>query len=154
MQAKRPDKLFTELEKLLLDLHVGIATVESDMADVEHPEFADLQMDEEQHSAVARSIGHAVGADMWSLFEFLGGTKADANDAEKTEAFRVEMLWDDLADIYRDLHHGLKLWEVGTSDAQAEAAWQWRFGFESHWGHHLFRAMLTVHEARYFMHAE
>ena len=59
------------------------------------------------------------------------------------------MLFDDLADIYRDVHHGLALWNASTPDAQAEAAWQWRWNYEHHWGEHLFRAMLTVHEVRY-----
>ena len=62
------------------------------------------------------------------------------------------MFWDDLADIYRDLHNGLVLWNRGRPNAQAQAAWQWRFDYEMHWGEHLFRAMLTVHEIRYTLH--
>jgi len=64
------------------------------------------------------------------------------------------MLFDDLTDIYRELRDGLALWKEATPDAQAEAAWQWRFNYEIHWGEHLFRAMLTVHEIRYQLHYE
>ena len=75
--------------------------------------------------------------------------KPDADETAKRLAFRAGMLWDDLASIYQDLHDGLALWDLGTEDAQAEATWPWRFNYEAHWGEHLFRAMTTVHEARY-----
>lgn len=70
---------------------------------------------------------------------------ADDEDAQ----VRASMLWDDLADIYRDLRHGLDLYALGDSENVAEAVWQWRFGYENHWGTHLFRALMTVHEIRY-----
>ena len=69
-------------------------------------------------------------------------------------AARANCLWDDLAGIYYDLKYGLALWRLGTPDGQAEAAWQWRWNFESHWGNHLFRAMSTVHELRYDLYSD
>jgi hypothetical protein len=42
-------------------------------------------------------------------------------------------LSDDLLDVYRDVRRGLALWESGHG---ADAVWEWRFSFESHWGDH------------------
>ena len=50
-------------------------------------------------------------------------------------------LADDLADIYRDLDYGHKLYEAGE---HAEAAWQWRFSF-NHWGRHAMEGMRAIH---------
>lgn len=41
-------------------------------------------------------------------------------------------LADDLADVWRDLKEGLML----RDQSPESAAWQWRFNFEIHWGHH------------------
>jgi len=51
-------------------------------------------------------------------------------------------LADDLADIYRDLHAGLLLYGDGRHD---EAAWEWRFHFEVHWGQHALDALRALH---------
>ena len=51
-------------------------------------------------------------------------------------------LADDLADIYRDLRRGLVLWE---SERRSCAVWEWRFGFWSHWGAHLFGALSAAY---------
>ena len=68
-------------------------------------------------------------------------------------AIRASMLWDDLADIYLDLKSGLMYWEIDTEESKIEASWEWRNGFDTHWGTHLARAMQTVHEARYHLYA-
>jgi hypothetical protein len=52
-------------------------------------------------------------------------------------------LADDLADIYRDIKEGLILYDQGKMD---EAAWEWRFNFEIHWGKHLVGAQYAIHE--------
>ncbi|MBX7221231.1 MAG: DUF5063 domain-containing protein [Blastocatellia bacterium] len=51
-------------------------------------------------------------------------------------------LADDLADIYRDLKNGLALFQEGHL---SEAAWEWRFSFEIHWGAHLMSAQRAIH---------
>jgi hypothetical protein len=58
-------------------------------------------------------------------------------------------LGDDVAEAYVDILYGITLWRLGTPDARADAAFQWRWGYEHHWGDHLFLAITTVHEARY-----
>lgn len=52
-------------------------------------------------------------------------------------------LSDDLLDIYRDLQRGFALWET----SKIAAIWQWRFGFEVHWGDHAVDALRALHRA-------
>jgi len=52
---------------------------------------------------------------------------------------------DDLADICRDLREGLDLYDAGRTD---EAVWQWRFGFDSHWGQHATHALYALRTLR------
>jgi hypothetical protein len=54
----------------------------------------------------------------------------------------VADLADDLADIWRDLTGGLKLFDEGLVPA---AVWVWRNGFHAHWGHHAAGAIYSLH---------
>lgn len=54
-------------------------------------------------------------------------------------------LSDDLADIYRDLKRGVDEWYEADSVGQRDIVWEWRFGFESHWGQHLLSASRVVY---------
>ena len=47
-----------------------------------------------------------------------------------------------LADIYRDVHEGLVLWEMARPE---QAVWEWRFGYWSHWGAHLVEALSAIY---------
>lgn len=154
LRQGRPPKVFRKLESLFPRLHIAIMAVESEMADQKHPEFDRLRMTHEQWSELAGLLQDIFSEETLALFEEHGGAKSDANEVEKYCATRAEMLWDDLADIYRDLQYGLTLSRLDTPDAKAEASWQWRFQYELHWGEHLFRAMATVHEARYQLFAD
>lgn len=51
-------------------------------------------------------------------------------------------LADDVADIYRDLRGGFALLEPGGM--RDGAVWEWRFGFDSHWGRHAAHALYAV----------
>jgi hypothetical protein len=53
-------------------------------------------------------------------------------------------LSDDLLDVYRDVGEGLALWESGQD---ANAIWEWRFSFESHWGARAIDAMRALHRS-------
>jgi hypothetical protein len=53
-------------------------------------------------------------------------------------------LADDLADIYRDLKTGLI---VDAAEQSDDAIWEWRFGFEKHWGRHAAHALYALHVA-------
>lgn len=50
-------------------------------------------------------------------------------------------LADDLADMWRDLKHGLNLFDRGQADA---ALFQWRDSFLTHWGNHAASALLVL----------
>jgi hypothetical protein len=83
-----------------------------------------------------------------SLQEKLG--EADSyrvvfNAAKDSEAIYASLA-DDIADIYRDLKEGLVLME--NNAALQNALWEWRFGFDSHWGHHAMSALKTIHDIR------
>lgn len=52
-------------------------------------------------------------------------------------------LQDDLGDIYRDVRNGLNLYDGRHF---IEAAWEWRFNFQIHWGQHLVGAQRAIHQ--------
>jgi len=49
---------------------------------------------------------------------------------------------DDLADIYGDLRDVVWLWENSSA---ADATWQFRFGYQTHWGRHLLDLRSYLH---------
>lgn len=51
-------------------------------------------------------------------------------------------LADALSDVYSGLREGMDALEGGT--APESAAWAWRFGFTTHWGHHVLDALLAL----------
>ena len=51
-------------------------------------------------------------------------------------------LSDDIADIYRDLQGGLVAFRAGEID---DAVWEWRFGFDTHWGRHAAHGLFALH---------
>lgn len=53
-------------------------------------------------------------------------------------------LADDIADIYRDLKERLVLKGTHGSEPE-ELIWEWKFGFQSHWGKHAMDALLAIH---------
>jgi hypothetical protein len=130
---------FTNLLRLLSNLAKSGVAIPFDMAekDVEYIE----RIDQARWRTIATEINEVTGLACAALVS----EHADDEEAQ----VRASMLWDDLADIYRDLRHGLDLYTLGGSEHLAQAAWQWRFGYESHWGAHLFRALTTVHEIRF-----
>ena len=65
-------------------------------------------------------------------------------DPHNLEAATDELddLLDDLADIWRDLKPALELFDAGH---RKDAAWNWRFRFEAHWGRHATSALYALH---------
>jgi hypothetical protein len=116
---------------------------ESDVAEAaEHaaPDAGEVEPDpdrgdDEDWSALFTSLGTLLGErnhyrEVFDPFE------------PETEAEVMGSLADDLADIYRDLRAGLRKWQRGES---GEALWEWRFGFQTHWGEHLTGALRAIH---------
>lgn len=56
-------------------------------------------------------------------------------------------LSDDFSDIYRDTKPGLQDWETATAIERLDIIWDWKWGFENHWGEHAtgaFRALYSL----------
>jgi len=89
-------------------------------------------------------------ADWHRLFTSLGALLGDWDCYRKvfdpykppSESEVTGTLADDLSDIYGDLKAGLRKWQRGECEA---AAWDWRFGFEYHWGRHLVGALQALY---------
>jgi hypothetical protein len=154
LRAGRPKDLYRRFEELLARLHAAILPVEKEWGHRKHRQFAKLRMTHDQWRDVAHLVAGLITEETGALYQWHRGLNPEVDERDDYEATRVEMLWDDLAGLYHDLHHGLALWNLQTPDAIAEAAWEWRFDYEIHWGEHLFRAMQTVHEARYQVFAD
>lgn len=148
MRNSKPGALYSRLETLLSELHRGILPVT--LPDTEGPDVTGWRpMSNSQAAGVARAVRNLVHQDCAALIKRCGGTELGPGSLEVWETTRIDMLWDDLVDVHRELHDGLVLWNLAGPDARRDAVWRWRFGYESHWGEHLFHAMWTVHEIRY-----
>ncbi|MFP4107288.1 MAG: DUF5063 domain-containing protein [Phycisphaerae bacterium] len=75
--------------------------------------------------------------------------RLERDDVDPDLAHRMFTLADDIADIYNDLRYGLQLYWLDNEAAVDDAAWQWRWSYESHWGEHMFRALQSMHEMIY-----
>lgn len=53
-------------------------------------------------------------------------------------------LAEDVLDVYRDIRRGLTLWDASQMQ---NAIWEWRFGFDAHWGDHAIDALRALHRA-------
>lgn len=62
---------------------------------------------------------------------------AEADDREAAEEW-TQMPWNDLGDLYHDVMIVADLLE---SRREADARWEFRFGFENHWGEHALRLL-------------
>ena len=56
----------------------------------------------------------------------------------------MNSLADDLADIWRDLKPVLIALDRAQPISTEEAAWHWRFSFETHWSHHAAGAIVAL----------
>lgn len=75
-------------------------------------------------------------------FSYYNGFFDPHENVGVTSEAGVDDLLDDLADIWRDLRHGLDLWDAGE---EAAAQWEWVFGYRSHWGRHAAGAQYALH---------
>ncbi len=157
----RPQNFYTQLELLLARLHISILTVLADpdlpvLSDPDAPETepaGSVQKGLKQWETVSQQVAKVTNEQTNRLYDWHIDSWNTKDPVDNYCAIRASMLWDDLADIYGELKNGLMLWSINTNESKSEASWKWRFGFESHWGTHLARAMQTVHEARYHLYA-
>jgi hypothetical protein len=59
-----------------------------------------------------------------------------------TEEPTIGDIADDIADIFRDVRNGLWYFDTGRLP---DAAWEWAFGFQSHYGRHAAGAVRILH---------
>jgi len=98
-----------------------------------------------------RSIPHD---DAWAVFQGLQQRLPidrywdSFNPLEEPDNQSIQSsLADDLCDIWRELKEGLL--ELNTDGGQPceDIWWEWRFGFQSHWGHHSASALRVMYFA-------
>jgi hypothetical protein len=124
-----------DLERSLADLYAAGLTLDDVDPDDDSPPPSALTNDEA--AALQRRLGEKLGdIDFFSVV-------FDPYDFDTTPV--TGSLADDLADIYRDLQDGFAALRNG---ATANALWQWKFGFETHWGKHAVEAMYALYNVR------
>ena len=140
----KPAELYEPLIRLLL----ALAHDALDLPRCGHGgkrDYVEQDLSADQRAAVSRMIDGVTADARRGLM-----ARYDALETPDEEAkTRVFMLFTDLAETHSDVTDGIRRFELGTQDAIESALWDWRFGFESHWGDHLFRALTTLYEIRY-----
>lgn len=114
---------------LLAELHSVVFLTDLETDD-------DVEMEDvtsEEWKAVVKRFSKLPVNGYWLVF--------DPIEAKENETV-FAVFSDDLADIYRDIKYGLKLFDAGHL---AEAVWEWKFHFKIHWGWHLLEAQKVVH---------
>ena len=96
------------------------------------------QLSNEEYEKTLTAIAEKIGSNRfyWEVF--------DPTKQEDTEAVAGDLV-DDLGDIYRDLKYNLMIFDIGTMASQESAMWDFKFGFETHWGRHAIGALKTIH---------
>lgn len=92
--------------------------------------------DEEQVERVSRRMewpGFGAKDLYWEIFD-------PYVDAERVAG----SLSDDVIGVFHDVRRGLAYWDAGH---RQRAVWEWRFGFDSHWGDHAVDAIRALHRA-------
>ena len=145
LASGKPDHFYEHLLACLSRLAKSANELPFDCC-VREVECEGHNMTHEEWGGVITQINHAVGQEVQRLI----AADKDRSDSA-TQAF---MLSDSLADIYRDLHDGLRFCDLANDGGMQEAIWQWRFGYEHHWGLHMFEALHTVHRIRYELYEE
>jgi hypothetical protein len=136
----RPDHLY----KRLLDCMSRLAKCADRLPQCCCPgalEGNGYRMTHEKWGEIVTQINNTVGPEVCRLIE------ADKEGSES--AIQAFMLSDSLADIYRDLHEGLQLFDQSSNGGIQEAAWEWKFGYEHHWRSHLIDALKTIDRIQY-----
>lgn len=113
--------------RLLAELYLQVIDLPEVSADADAPEIS-----QEQYQLVFKRFG-ALPFNYYS--ECFNPLVVPAEQPVTAD------LADDLADIWRDLKRGLALYESGDVEA---AAWEWRFRFSAHWGHHACGALYAL----------
>ena len=102
---------------------------------------ASFKLTHEDWKALATTIQGLLG-ERQSYWFYFDPTLAEAPNEEPDAG----MLWDDLADIYRDIKPGLHAWDANRDDYLPATVFEWKWpGFYHHWGLHAVDAMRALH---------
>jgi hypothetical protein len=129
------DEFLRELEPTLVALYAAGLTLE-DLGLDDESDHAE-SMSSEDAAALQRRLGKKLGN--YDLYQVV----YEPHDLDSSPV--VGSLADDIADIYRDLQDGFAELRSGKP---ANANWQWKFGFDSHWGHHAAEAIYALYNIR------
>jgi uncharacterized protein DUF5063 len=131
-KAEARETFVVSLERQL----IGVYRAALDLEPREPPEDDAPRISQEEWRAVYDLVAEklADANDYWLVF-----------DPFAHEGFLPVLgsLADDVADIYRDLRSGLALIDEDGLSAE-DASWDWRFGFDHHWGRHAANALYAL----------
>ena len=145
--------LLQRAERALLELYLtALALPEGDLSDrhdwggrLPHEAWARV------HDELQAALGAC--AHYWEVFDPASlGDPAGA--VEGGDQPVVASLADDLADIWRDLTHGIRAWASAGVAERRDIVWVWRESFSSHWGQHLADGLRAIHWMRHVHHVE
>ena len=106
-----------------------------------------------ENSSHGPSTARMTGPEWQELYQSLKKKLGDADlyrmvfDATRDSEAIHGSLADDIADIYRDLREGIVLLEESKVSPE-DVIWEWRLGFNSHWGEHALSALKTIYDIR------
>jgi hypothetical protein len=98
----------------------------------------DVKLDGKQMKALLQAIGDRVPFSYyWAVLN-----PVDLDNLAKTG---TGDLIDDLGDIYQDLKEALILYDKPEIGAMENAIFQFKFGYDNHWGEHCIEALYAIH---------
>ena len=99
--------------------------------------FEEVRLTHKEWQTLFKSLGRKVGRHgrYWQVSNPFTNDDAVAGS-----------LADDLADIYRDINPGLKLYKRSPRGAKEAAIWHWRFSLIYHWGQHATGALRALQQ--------
>jgi hypothetical protein len=127
-----PEAFVDEALRLLLHLYARAAAI----PDLEPGTDEDVPSGPKEAAiSVAQSISAKLGElDVYAL----------VFDPYEDTDIVMSSLGSDLSEIYYDLSGGLRIFG-GDGLRDRDVAWEWRFGFTTHWGRHLVSALTALH---------
>lgn len=133
-------KSIYELVDILLNLYIFALRLPKVRVAKKHHDLD--YVDKKEYTKIAEKLfkGFVDFKFYWLVFNPLAKDE-DIND----EVVRAGV-YDDLADIYRDVKNGLLEYQKHSQENVNDAIWHWRFHFYTHWGDHLVRLLKPLNQ--------
>ena len=133
---KTDREFLAESQSLLLSLYQQATILP--WTTLEHEEEFHNKLSKEEFEKVLKRIDEKIGDNRFYREVF------DPTDELDKETVCGDLV-DDLGDIYKDIKYGLMIFDLGTMASREDAVWNFKFGFEKHWGRHAIGALKTIH---------